>query len=60
MAIPRAARYGFKNRSEDILRIFAAVCDLVGVYHTRSSATTISIYRKEAVARLDAFIGPKR
>lgn len=58
--VRRAARDSFKNRSEDILGIFAAACDLVGVYHTRSSVTTISIYRKDAVARLDSFIGPKQ
>lgn len=58
--VRHAARYSFKNRSEDILSIFGTACDLVDVYYTRSSATTISIYRKEAVARLDGFIGPKR
>lgn len=59
-SVRRVARYSFKNRSEDILGIFAAACDLVGVYHTRSSVTTVSIYRKDAVARLDSFIGPKQ
>ena len=51
------ARYGFKNLSDDIRRIF---CDAVGVEWRVMNATTISVARRESVARLDEFVGPKR
>ena len=57
--VRRAPRYAFSNRSEDILWLFRAACDAAGVHCTRSSRTQISIYSKAAVARLDAFVGPK-
>lgn len=58
--VRRAPRYAFKNRSEDILQIFATACEAVDVHCTRSSQTVISVYSGEAVALLDEFIGPKR
>ena len=57
--VRRAPRYAFKNRSEDILRLFCAACDAVGVHYTRSSATQVSVYSKASVTLLDEFIGPK-
>jgi len=57
--VRRAPRYGFSNRSEDILGLFRAACETVGVHCTRSSRKQISVYSKAAVARLDEFIGPK-
>ena len=57
--VRRAARYAFRNRSEDILRIFADACAGAGVHCTRSSETQIAVYSKAAVARLDEFVGPK-
>jgi hypothetical protein len=58
--VRRAPRYAFKNRSEDILRLFGAACKVVGVHFTRSSETQISVYSRASVARLDEFIGPKQ
>jgi hypothetical protein len=55
-----SVRYAFSNRSEDILRIFCDGLDALDIPWTRPSAHQIAIYRKEATARLDAFIGPKR
>ena len=52
-------RYHFTNMSEDILGLFTAALDAVGIPWTRSSKKIVSIYRKAATARLDTFIGPK-
>lgn len=52
-------RYFFTNRSEDILGLFCATCDRLGVRWTRSSAKNVSVAHRASVARLDAFIGPK-
>jgi hypothetical protein len=54
------ARYMFTNTSTDILQIFRDVCDAVGVVsHRQMNRKTISVARREDVARMDAFIGPK-
>jgi hypothetical protein len=53
-------RYTFSNRSTDIQAIFCAHLDLLGIAWRRASAQNISIARREAVAALDAFVGPKR
>ena len=58
--VRRAARYAFRNRSEDILGLFQGACDAAGVHCTRASQTQIAVYSKAAVARLDEFVGPKR
>ena len=55
-----APRYAFSNRSEDILELFRAACELAGVHCTRASRIQIAVYSKAAVARLDALVGPKR
>lgn len=55
----RSIRYHFSNRSEDILGLFTAALDSLGITWTRSDKYTISIYRKAATARLDEFAGPK-
>lgn len=57
--VRRAPRYAFRNRSEDILRLFSRSCEAAGVHCTRASATQITVYSKAAVARLDEFVGPK-
>lgn len=56
----RSVRYHFSNRSEDIKRLFCNSLDILGIPWTRPSDRQIAIYRKDAVARLDEFIGPKR
>jgi hypothetical protein len=55
----RSVRYHFSNRSEDILGLFTAALDSLGIPWTRSTKYIVSIYRKAATARLDEFIGPK-
>ncbi len=51
--------YLFVNKSADILGLCEQALDLLGVAWRFSKPTTISVARKEAVARLDEFVGPK-
>jgi hypothetical protein len=53
-------RYQFTNASADIREIFCNACDSLGVEWRRMKARDISIARRGSVAKLDAFIGPKR
>jgi hypothetical protein len=52
-------RYLFVNNSADILRLCGQALDQLGVVWRFSKPNTISVARKEAVARLDEFVGPK-
>jgi hypothetical protein len=52
-------RYFFTNKSEDILGLCGWALDLLGIEWKRSSKRDISVARKEAVARLDEYVGPK-
>jgi hypothetical protein len=52
-------RYLFVNHSADILRLRGEGLDRLGVEGRFSKPTTISVARREAVARLDQFVGPK-
>jgi hypothetical protein len=52
-------RYLFGNQSEDILRLCGETLDELGVAWRFSRPNTISVARREAVARLDEFVGPK-
>jgi hypothetical protein len=52
-------RYQFSNRSDDIRRLFTDACDLLGVAWRRWTRYHISVARRESVAYLDTFIGPK-
>lgn len=54
----RYASYDFSNRSQDILGIFAATCDQVGVDYRRNRER-IRICRRPSVALLDAHVGAK-
>jgi hypothetical protein len=49
----------FVNRSADIHRLCGEALDRLGVAWRFSKPTTISVARREAVARLDEFVGPK-
>jgi Homeodomain-like domain len=49
--------YSFTNHSEDILGLFIGACGLVGVRFRRASRVTISIARRQSVARLDEIMG---
>jgi hypothetical protein len=53
-------RYAFANVSTDIRAIFCAACDLLGLRWTASGDKTIYVSRKDDVALLDLFVGPKR
>ena len=50
---------GFVNKSADIHRLCGEALDRLGVAWRFSKPTTISVARREAVARLDMFVGPK-
>jgi hypothetical protein len=52
-------RYFFTNRSGGILQIFRGACDVLGIRYRDSTPHTISIARRENVAALDSFVGPK-
>jgi hypothetical protein len=52
-------RYQFGNESRDILRLCGEALDQLGVEWRYSRRNTISVARREAVARLDEFVGPK-
>lgn len=52
-------RYMFSNESEDILGLCAWALDLLGLPHTRPKRNLLSVARREGVAALDAFVGPK-
>lgn len=60
-----APRYAFANMSTDLTSIFCTVCDRLGLRWTASfpsdESRTVSIYvsRKDDVARMDEFVGPK-
>jgi hypothetical protein len=54
-----SVRYHFTNHSEDILGLFTAALDRLGIHWRRSTKYVVSIYRKADTARLDEFIGPK-
>jgi hypothetical protein len=56
----RDARYSFSSRSEDIKAIFCEHLDLLGIRWTRPNAWDIAVDRRREVAKLDAFVGPKR
>ncbi|MFJ9387900.1 transcriptional regulator [Nocardioides sp. NPDC101246] len=52
-------RWQFTNVSDDIRGLCTWALDLVGIPWRQSSWKTISVSRREAVAALDALIGPK-
>lgn len=52
-------RYTFVNESADIRGLFTGALDRLGIAWRQSNRRTISVARREAVARLDEFVGPK-
>jgi hypothetical protein len=53
-------RYQFTNASADVRQIFCDACGALGIEWRRMKERDISIARRASVAKLDAFIGPKR
>ena len=52
-------RATFLRTSQDILRLCGEALDRLGVAWRFSRRNAISVARREAVARLDEFVGPK-
>lgn len=55
-----APRYVFTNFSEDIKQIFCQACDRLDLRWTTAPPKSVYVSRKDDVARLDEFVGPKR
>lgn len=55
-----SVRYLFSNRSEDIKDLYCESLDALGIPWTRPCDRQIAVYRMEAAAKMDEFIGPKR
>lgn len=53
-------RYFFSNRSLDIQLFFAMACGLLGIECRNNNRYDISIAKRDSVAKMDEFIGPKR
>jgi hypothetical protein len=53
-------RYQFSNRSDDIRQLFTYACDHLGIAWRPWGRYHISVARRDAVALLDEFVGPKR
>jgi hypothetical protein len=51
--------YGFSNASQDIIGVFTNACAQLGIAWRRSNKRNIAITRREAVAMMDTFVGPK-
>lgn len=56
----RYPRYFFCNHSADIRGIFCRYCETLGIEWRPDGWRNISIARRESVALLDRFVGPKR
>jgi hypothetical protein len=52
-------RYLFSQVSDDIRALFCATCEQLGIQYTLNSWKSVSIARRDSVARLDEFIGAK-
>ncbi|HEV2347180.1 MAG TPA: hypothetical protein VGS97_23995 [Actinocrinis sp.] len=52
-------RYHFTNESEDIRNLFKDTLDALGIEWRYNKRNTISVARRESVAALDEFVGPK-
>lgn len=52
-------RYMFSNESADIRNILTEALDLLGINWRQPRRNAVAVSRKEAVAALDAFVGPK-
>ncbi|HXV70880.1 MAG TPA: hypothetical protein VEB69_05705 [Acidimicrobiia bacterium] len=55
----RYPRYMFTNASTDILNIFTDALDRLAIHWTQTTDRDISVARREDVAFMDTFVGPK-
>jgi len=53
------SRYFFTNESDDIRALFLDACERLGVEAPHNRRNSISVARRESVAILDRFVGPK-
>jgi hypothetical protein len=53
-------RYHFTKVSPDIRAIFGRACDALGIEWRPHNRWSLSVARRDSVALLDAFVGPKR
>ncbi|MBB4931038.1 hypothetical protein F4561_001858 [Lipingzhangella halophila] len=53
-------RYFFSNNSRDIHGLLGRYLDQLGIEWRMSNANNLSIAKRDSVARLDTFVGPKR
>ena len=53
-------RYHFTQVSDDIRRLFCRSLRQLGIEYTWNDARNVSVARRDSVARLDEFVGPKR
>jgi hypothetical protein len=53
-------RYQFTNHSEEIRAIFCGSCDKMRISWRQMNRYTVSVARRDSVAKLDEFIGPKK
>jgi hypothetical protein len=53
-------RYHFSNVSADIRGIFGRACDQLGIEWRPNNRWSLSVARRDSVALLDTFVGPKR
>lgn len=52
-------RYFFSNLSDDVRRIFAEHCELLGIRVTQSNHRNLSVSHRASVALLEEIVGPK-
>ena len=50
----------FSNMPDDIRTMFTDACDALGLHWTQTNHRNIAISRRDDVAFLDGFLGPKR
>ena len=53
-------RYFFTNMSEDIRTLFATTCAVLGIECRPAGYKNVSVARRESVALMDRFVGPKQ
>jgi hypothetical protein len=55
----RYTRYMFTNASTDILAVFTDALEVLGVHWTQTTPRDVAVSRRNDVAFLDTFVGPK-